>query len=82
MTMQASFKEGFDFALKFSEDLGLLSLKRKNGQQCYCPYNQTGDDYCGSQCPHFVVENCSIVDKKCCLVLTCGKHLSRVVEIL
>lgn len=77
--MCTSFKNGFDFVVHFKEETGVLFLKRKNGTACSCPYSK---DSCASACPHFVIENCSIVDKKCSLVLTCGKHLSRVVEII
>lgn len=79
--MTTSFKDGFDFVVKYYPETNLLLLRRKNGISCLCPYRED-DNWCGSSCPHFVIENCSIVDKKCCLVLTCGKHLSRVVEIL
>lgn len=78
--MCKSFKNGFDFVVKMIDITGVLTLKRKNDQVCYCPYDT--NSYCGSQCPHFVIENCSIIDKKCTLVLTCGKHLSRIVEIV
>jgi len=77
--MCTSFKNGFEFVVEYSEEFG-LTLKRKYGKKCYCPFNS--EETCGSWCPHFVVENCSIVDKKCNLILTCGKHLSRIVEIL
>lgn len=76
-TMCKSFKNGFEFVLNIPDDIA--RLERKNGTKCICPFGQKS---CSSLCPHFVIENCSIVDKKCCLVLTCGKHLSRVVEIL
>ncbi len=78
--MCKSFKDGYDFIVQLHDATGMLTLRRKNGQACYCPYSE--EDYCGSQCPHFVVENCSIIDKKCTLDLTCGKHMLRVVEIL
>jgi hypothetical protein len=79
--MCKSFKNGFEFIVRTMEHGG-IRLERRNGQSCYCPFRNPDDSYCGSWCPHFVVENCSIVDKKCNLVLTCVKHLSRIVEIL
>ena len=78
MTMCKSFKNGFEFVVTSSEQFG-LTLGRKYGKKCYCPFNH---DACSSSCPHFVVENCDIVNKKCSLILTCGKHLSRIVEII
>lgn len=77
--MCKSFKNGFDFVVKVDNDSNVISLKRKVGRSCFCPWSRTE---CDSLCPHFVIENCSIVDKKCCLILTCGRHLSRVVEII
>lgn len=77
--MCKSFKNGFEFVLYFKAETEVLFLRRRNGTLCYCPYSK---DACASDCPHFVVENCSIIDKKCCIILTCGRHLSRVVEII
>lgn len=81
--MSDSYKNGFEFVIKsykIKETPVRLMLERRNGCKCYCPY---GDDTpCGSHCPLFVIENCSIVDKKCSVLLTCGKHSSRYVEII
>jgi hypothetical protein len=82
--MGDSYKSGFDFIVKAKEIVNgptFLSLKRKNGTNCICPFNGR-DDLCGSHCPHFIVENCNIVDKRCQLILTCGKNISRLVEII
>ncbi len=74
-----SFKNGFEFVLRPMDDETVLRLERKNGRHCKCAF---GERVCSTRCSHFVVENCSIVDKKCSLILTCGKHMMRIVEIL
>lgn len=82
--MCKSFKSGFDFVVKIIDDgtdAKMLRLRRSNGSNCWCPWDES-EAYCGSQCPHFVVDNCDIVNKKCTIVLTCGRHLQRVVEIV
>ena len=82
--MSDSFKNGFDFVLKLrpiTNGPTYLNLKRKNGTTCTCPFNDT-DNTCSSCCPHFIIENCNIIDKRCQLILTCGKNISRLVEII
>jgi len=76
--MCKSFKSGFEFAVSIDSN-NLLFLKRKNGTSCFCPFSK---DACCSDCPHFVIDNCDIVNKKCAINLTCGKHMMRIVEIL
>ena len=76
--MSNSYRNGFEFIVELSEKSA--ALKRKNGQRCNCPYSTTL--FCGSWCPHFVIESCSIAEKKCQLVLSCGKYVSRYVEIV
>lgn len=80
--MTDSYRNGFEFVAKVGNMGGTkyIHLCRRNGTVCYCPY--TIDNYCSSICPHFVLENCSIVDKKCQLILTCGKYTARYLEIV
>ena len=82
--MSESYKTGFDFVIKVvkvAEKPIQMLLKRRNGSQCYCPFSS--GDSCNSNCPHFVIENCAIVDRKCQLILSCGRYShSRYVEIL
>jgi hypothetical protein len=77
--MDDSYKTGFEYVVKFKGNW--LSLYRRNKTSCICPFNDA-EHTCSSMCPHFVVENCSIVDKRCQLILTCGKNISRLVEIV
>ena len=77
--MCKSFKNGFEFVLNAIDEGTVLRLERKNGRRCKCAFS---DSDCSSRCSHCVIEKCSIVDKKCTLDLTCGKHMLRVVEIL
>jgi hypothetical protein len=82
--MSDSFKNGFDFVIKIrpiTNGPTYLTLKRRNGTNTVCPFNNSDND-CASHCPHFIIENCSIVDKRCQLILTCGKNISRLVEII
>jgi hypothetical protein len=75
--MEPSYKDGFEFVVKIGAN-NLMTLKRRNGTSCVCPWQE--DDFCSSQCPHFVVEN--YINNKCQILLTCGKHASRYVEII
>ena len=79
--MADSYKNGYEFVMTIDGDKN-ARLKRRNGQKCGCPFNDLPEAYCGSWCPHFVIENCSIVDKKCQLILTCGKYTARYLEIV
>jgi hypothetical protein len=78
--MSDSYKNGFEFVVKIDTAKRMI-LHRRNDAKCYCPFT-SNQPPCGSWCPHFVVENCSIVDKKCSLILTCGKYILRLVEIV
>ena len=81
--MNDSYRTGFEFVTrinKVGEKSIRMNLERRNECKCYCPYSK--DTPYGSHCPHFIVENCSVIDKKCSLILTCGKHISRLVEII
>ena len=81
--MSTSFKNGFEFvvkAKKIADKWSYMQLYRRNGAGCFCPYNN--GEVCGTICPHFVIEQCSIADRKCQLVLTCGKYVARYVEIV
>lgn len=78
--MSDSYKNGFEFVIRFNQGKQ-PELCRRNRRQCMCPFT-SGDVCCGAWCPHFVIENCNIVDKKCQLILTCGKYTSRYLEIV
>jgi hypothetical protein len=82
--MTDSYKNGFDFVAKIVKILDKpiqLTLRRRNGSQCYCPFSN--GDFCNSNCPHFVIEHCSICDKKCQIILSCGRYShSRYVEMV
>jgi hypothetical protein len=77
--MKDSYKTGFEFIVKIKGSY--MVLYRRSNTSCFCPFNDT-EITCSSMCPHFVVENCSIIDRKCSLILTCGRHISRLVEII
>ena len=79
MATDVAYKEMFDFVVKLRSNN--LWLERKSSTKCYCPFSYQQDE-CGSYCPHFVVDNCNIADKRCNLILTCGKHIQRTVEII
>lgn len=79
MATDVAYKEMFDFVVRLKNNS--LRLERKNTNKCYCPYSYQ-EDLCSSHCPHFVVDNCNIADKRCNLILTCGKHIQRTVEII
>ncbi len=65
-----------DFSIKkYAEGYRLV---RADDKDCWCPVGE--NNYCASWCPHFVIEKCA-TSGKCQLVLTCGKYLSRYVEI-
>ena len=77
--MDESYKVSFDFVVRIKGSW--MNLYRRNKTACFCPYSES-DQACGTMCPHFIVENCSVVDQKCSIILTCGKHISRLVEII
>ena len=82
--MSDSYKNGFEFVARIKQMAGKnmwMNLERRNGGKCVCPFNDS-DNNCSSMCPHFVVDSCAILDRQCTLILTCGRHLSRVVEIV
>lgn len=80
--MADSYKNGFEFVVVLNADSKYLMLKRRNGTMCFCPFDCDANTGCGSHCPHFVIENCDIVNKKCQLILTCGKYTARYLEII